>query len=325
MKRLNLGRVTMTVLTALIGWAVAVGADAAELRIATQPIPHYAPIFVAKQKKWLEDELAKSGVKTVVKWTSFAAGPPMNESFAAGQQDIGLLGDTPAIIAKAAGINTRIIGLTSSGPKSLAVIVPNGSKIRSPHDLKGKKVAVVKGSYAHHLLVLVLQKGGLTTNNIEFIHLSQADIATAIVKGDIDAAAVWEPLISRLEGQGAVRVLADGTGIKKGVLVIVADNGFLVKHREQAQAFLKAYQRGAAFIRSNPKEAAALIAADVNLPPEQIVKVFAKFDYNPALQQDDIEEIRKSEAFMRSAGLIKAPVNINTFIDVSLTGRLGSK
>jgi len=294
-------------------------AAANELRIATQPIPHYAPIFVAKQKKWLEEELAKAGAKPVVKWTSFAAGPPMNESFAAGQQDIGLLGDTPAIIAKAAGINTRIVGLTSSGPKSLAVIVPITSKIRTPKDLKGKKVAVVKGSYAHHLLVLVLQKGGLTTRDVELINLSQADSATAIVNGNIDAAAVWEPLITRLEGQRAVRVLADGSGIKKGVLVIIATNDILTRHREQVKAFLKAYQRGARFIAANPREAAKLIAAEVNLPADQLLRVLAKFDFNPGLHKDDIEEIRKSEAFMRSTALIKTQVNIDAFVDTSLT------
>jgi sulfonate transport system substrate-binding protein len=298
-------------------------AFAGEIRIATQPSPFAAALHVARHKGWLDEELAKVGATPAVKWTSFAAGPPMNESFAAGQQDIGILGDTPAIIARAAGIDTRIIGITASGPKSLAVIVPSGSKIKSPKDLKGKKVGVVKGSYAHHLLVLVLQKAGLTVNDIELINLSQADIATAIVNGNIDAASVWEPLITKLESQGATRVLADGSGIKKGVLVIVATNDFLSKNREQVKAFLKAYQRGAKFIKSNPKEAARLISADFSLPPEQLVKVLAKLDFHPAIKPDDIGEIKKSEAFMRSAGLIKAPVNIDSFADSGPTREAG--
>jgi len=300
-------------------------AKAGEIRIATQPSPFSAAVLVAKHKGWLEEELAKTGTSPAIKWTSFAAGPPMNESFAAGQQDIGILGDTPAIIGKAAGIDTRIIGITASGPRSLAVIVPARSNIRSPRDLKGKKVAVVKGSYAHHLLVLILQKGGLTTNDIEFINLSQADIATAILNGNIDAAAVWEPLITKLESQGAVRVLVDGTGIKKGVLVIVATSDFITKNREQAKAFLRAYKRGAKLIKENPKEAARLTAADFNLPPEQLVKVLAKLDFHPAIQAEDIAEVKKSEAFMRTAGLIKTAVNIDSFTDVSLTKETGRK
>ncbi|HEX9022890.1 MAG TPA: aliphatic sulfonate ABC transporter substrate-binding protein [Geobacteraceae bacterium] len=300
-------------------------AEAGELRIATQPSPFCAPIFIAKHKGWLDEELARSGAKPAVKWTSFAAGPPMNESFASGQQDIGFLGDTPAIIGKAAGIDTRVIGITASGPRSLAVIVPTKSGIRTPRDLKGKKVAVVKGSYAHHLLVLVLQKGGLTTKDIELINLSQADIATAIVNGNIDAAAVWEPLITRLESQEQVRVLADGTGIKKPLLVIVATNDFAARSREQTKAVLRAYQRGARFIRSNPQEAAQLIAADVNLSVDLLSKVLPKLDFHPAIKADDIAEIKKSESFMRSAGLIRAPVNIDRFTDTSFNRDLGVK
>lgn len=300
-------------------------AYADEIRFATQPIPHYAPLFVAKQKKWIEEELAKIGAKPTLKWTSFLAGPPINESFAAGQQDIGFLGDTPAIIGKAAGINTRIIALTSSGPKSLAVVVPANSAIRSPKDLKGKKVAVTKGSYAHHLLVLVLKQGGLTVKDVEVINLPNADVAVAIQNGSIDAGAVWEPQITRLESQGSARVLANGTGIKKGSLVIIATNEFATKHRDQLKAFLKAYQRGAEFIRSNPKEAARLIEKDVNLSSDLLLKVFKKFDYNPAIQADDIAELKITEQFMKDNALIKSHVNIDAFADPSLTREAGIK
>lgn len=321
MKQKLSGILSLAFLTLLVSSA----AFAEEIRFATQPIPHYAPIFVAKEKKWLDEELAKVGAKPTLKWSSFAAGPPVNESFAAGQQDIGFLGDAPAIVGKAAGINTRIIALPSSGPKSLAVVVPTKSAIRSPKDLKGKKVAVVKGSYAHHLLVLVLQKGGLTTNDIEFINLSQADIATAIVNGTIDAAAIWEPLLTKLETQGSVRVLADGTGIKKGASVIIATNDFVTKHREQTKAILKAYKRGADYIKSNPKEAARIISKDVNLAPDLLRKVLAKFDFNTALRPDDIEDLVKVEVFMKHNGIIKSHVDIHTFAEAGLTRESGIK
>ncbi|HTP65916.1 MAG TPA: aliphatic sulfonate ABC transporter substrate-binding protein [Geobacteraceae bacterium] len=315
----------LSLLVTLFGISLTAPSEASELRIATQPSPFCAPIFVARHKGWVEEELVRAGAKPTVKWSSFAAGPPMNESFASGQQDIGFLGDTPAIIGKAAGIDTHIIGITASGPRSLAVIVPTKSGIRSPRDLKGKKVAVVKGSYAHHLLVLVLQKVGLTTSEIELINLSQADIATSIINGNIDAAAVWEPLITRLESQGQARVLTDGTGIKKGVLVIVATSEIASRNREEAKALLRAYQRGARFIRSNPREAAQLIATDVNLSSDLLVKVLPKLDFHPAIQADDITEIKRSEAFMRSAGLIKTPVNIDRFTDTSFNRDIGGK
>lgn len=311
-------------LVALTSMVQPIPAGAGEIRIATQPAPQSAPIFIAKQKKWLEEELAKAGAPAI-KWTSFSAGPPLNESFAAGQQDIGFMGDIPAIIAKSAGIDTRLIGIASNSPRSLAVVVPKNSLIKSPKDLKGRKVSVVKGSYAHHLLVLVLQKGGLTLKDIQLINLSQADTATAIVNGNVEAAAIWEPLITRLESTGVIRVLADGTGIKQGVIVIVASSDFLANHWDQAEAVLRAYRRGEEYIKSHPKEAAQLIAADVNLPPDLQVKVFPKFNFNTAFHKDDISELKKSEAFMRGAGLIKAPVNIDTFVDLKVGRESGLK
>lgn len=304
-------------IAAITGLAVSfalTSAQADELRIASQPIPSYAPIFLAKKKGWLDEELAKVGAPTV-SLATFAAGPPINESFAAGLQDFGFLGDTPAIIGKAAGLETSLIGKASSGPKSLAVVVADGSPLKKPLDLKGKKVAVTKGSYAHHLLALVLEQGGLTFSDIELINLPNGDIPTALASGAIDAGAVWEPIITKFESQKAIRVLADGTGIKTGVLTIVASSEFVKKKPEQVKAVLRAYQRGADYIKADPKQAAIDASADVSLEPELLQKVFAKFDYAPVLTDFDISELKKSAAFIKSINLIKSPVDIDAWAD----------
>ena len=295
-----------------------------DLRIATQPIPHYAPIFVAKQKGWLGEELAKAGAPTP-QWASFTAGPPINEAFAAGQQDIGFLGDTPALIGKSAGIDTRVIGITASGPKSLAVVVGAKSPIKSAKELKGKKVAVTKGSYAQHLLALVLEQGGLSFGDIELINLPNGDIPNAIATGAIDAGAVWEPIISKFEAQKTIRVLADGSGIKGGVLVIIASAQLVKEKPEQVKALLRAYQRGADFIKAKPKDAAKLIAGDVNLTPELLEKVFTKFDYSPVIHDDDALEIKKSEVYQRKVGLTRAAVDVDRWLARDLAQQAGLK
>jgi sulfonate transport system substrate-binding protein len=296
-----------------LGWFAAPMARADELRIATQPIPLYAPIFVAEHKQWLRDEIAGTGAPEV-KWASFAAGPPINESFAAGQQDIGFLGDTPALIGRAAGIDTRIVGISAAGPTALAVVVAANSPIRTAADLKGKKVGVTKGSYAHHLLALVLGTAGLKLSDVQQINLPNADVAATLVAGDIDAGAVWEPVLSKFEQQGSIRVLADGTGIKQGVLVIIAAEDFIKRKPEQLRAVLRAYQRGAEFIRTNPQEAARLISADVKLPPDLLEHVFTKLDYALPVTDARVREIKATETFMRSIGLIKVSVDVDAFV-----------
>lgn len=285
---------------------------AMEVRIALQPIPQFAPLYVAKEKGWLQEEFLRQGA--IVKWSSFPAGPPMNESFAAGEQDIGLMGDAPAIIGRAAGMDTRIIGRTSSGPTALAVVVGKHSPISSPRDLRGRKVATVKGSSAHHLLMIVLRNGGMTTDDIRFVNMSQGDIATALGKGDIDAAAVWEPLVTRLSDQGTARVLADGTGLKKGILVSVATKAFIDRNPGLVRKFLEVYERGREYIRGNPREAARLLSGEMNLPPGQLERVLARFDFDPRLSDDDIAEMKSSEKFMSAARIIKKRVDIATFL-----------
>lgn len=307
---------TIAVALALLG---AVGCNRNEgakvVRVALQPFPLYGPIFVAKQKGWLEEELRSKGVG--VQWTFFQAGPPENESFAAGEQDIGVMGDSPAIIARSSGQETRVVGMSATGPRMLAVVVPAASTIASPAGLKGKRVAVVKGSYAHHLLALVLGGAHLGFGDVELVNLTHADIGTALAKGDIDAGAVWEPLLTKLELDGTIRVLQDGTGIKKGALVIIARNAFAARNPELVQAFLRVYRRGLDFIREHPEEAADLISREVNLPPERLRRVLAKADFDPALHPDDLEELKRSEAFMRGAGITKAAVDIDAFVDGS--------
>ena len=309
---MKLAKLAVLAATAL---AFAMGvAQADELRIAAQPIHSYAPIFIAQKKGWLDEELAKAGAPKVTLVT-FAAGPPINESFAAGQQDFGFLGDTPAIIGKSAGLETNLIGKSSVGPTSLAVVVAANSPLKTPAELKGKKVAVTKGSYAHHLLALVLQQGGLGFNDVELINLPNSDIPGALISGAIDAGAVWEPIITKFEAQKAIKVLADGTGIKTGVLAIVASTNFIKTKPEQTKAVLRAYARGAAYIKANPREAAELVTTEVSLAPDLLTTVFAKFDYSPVLRDEDIAELKKSAEFMKSAGIIKTAVDIDAFAD----------
>jgi sulfonate transport system substrate-binding protein len=280
-----------------------------------------APIFVAKEKGWLQDDLAKYGV--TVQWSSFLSGPPMNEAFAAGQLDIGFLGDTAAIIPKSAGQDLRIISSVVTAPTALAIVVPKDSPITSPKELKGKKVATVKGSYGHHLLALVLQNNGLTTNDIQFINMPQGDAVTALANHDIDAAAIWEPVLSQALDNGTARELVDGTGIKQGLLVIVANDSFATQNPVLVQIFLKDYQRGIDYIKSNPQDAAKLIASDIKLQPDQYLKILNKFNYEAGINAADIAELKKSETFMLSAGLIRTPVDIDTYVDSSYATNAG--
>jgi sulfonate transport system substrate-binding protein len=299
---------------------------AAEVRIGYAPNTFYAPILVAKQKKWVEEELAAAGsTSPTVKWQSFSAGPMMNEAIAGGQLDVIFTGDVPAIIGKANGFEIRLIGISSSGHHSQAGVVLGNSQISSVKELKGKKVATFKGTTAHHLLVLALNEAGLKVSDIELVNLTLPDMNNALQRGEVDAAFLWEPLFSKLELDKSIRVIRDGTGLKNAIAVIEATDNFVTTRRAEAKAILKAFQKGADLIRRNPEEAAKLVAAELNQPEPIIRRSLGKFNYSPAFSKEALDALNSTEAFLREQNLVRSPVDVGRFADRSLLGELGIK
>lgn len=151
-----------------------------------------------------------------IEWSSFAAGPPLLEALNADAVDVGAVGDSPPIFAQAAGASIRIVAVTRNSPKYEVLLVPPGSKLERVEQLKGKRVAVAKGSGAHHLLLAALRRAGLRTADIRTAYLTPNDAQPAFNSGDVDAWAVWDPFASNNLRLGA-RKLTDGEGLMPGL------------------------------------------------------------------------------------------------------------
>ena len=190
----------------------------AELRIAAQPYPLYTPIYVAYEKGYLQEEFDKIGATYT--WQEFQSGPLVNEAVAAGEADLGFMADLPAIIAKSSGQPIEIISNVAYGEKGLAVLVKSDSDFTSVADLKGKKVAYATGSYAQHLLAVLLDKEGLSLDDVESVNLGAGDQPSALSSGEVDAIVIWEQYISQLTSDGTAKVLSDGTGVKRGNMIM---------------------------------------------------------------------------------------------------------
>ena len=89
------------------------------VNIAIQPSAAFMPLYLCREKGWIEEALAQSQV--TVKWNDFESGPPINESLAAGLSDIGTNGDVPTVSAIAAGQKVTIVGVPGNGPDAYNV------------------------------------------------------------------------------------------------------------------------------------------------------------------------------------------------------------
>ena len=137
----------------------------------------------ARHKGILDSELKKIGF-TKTTYVSFSNGPNLNEALAAGELDLGIYGDTPAIVAKAGGHKTRLINFSQVGMN--VWLVGNKKGIKSIEELKGKTVATSKGSYMYRYLVGLLEREGLK-NEVTITHLLPNDAEAALARGDIAA------------------------------------------------------------------------------------------------------------------------------------------
>lgn len=288
-------------------------ADGAVLRIAAQPYPLYTPVYVAYELGYLQEEFDAIGAK--FEWQEFQSGPLVNEAVAAGEADLGFMADLPAIIAKSTGQPIEVISNVAYGEKGLAVLVKPDSDIKSVADLKGKKVAYATGSYAQHLLALLLSNEGLTLDDVESINLAAGDQPAALASGEVDALVIWEQYISKLTSEGAATVLADGTGVKKGNMITYAVSDYAKANPEVIKAYIKALNRANELLNSDPDAAAEAVAEDFGVDKELMTKIIPNFTYETEITDDDVAEITKVKDFSLEAGIISNDVDIESFIN----------
>ena len=195
-----------------------------------------------------------------MKWVEFPAGPQLLEGLNVGSVDVGFVGEAPPIFAQAAGAQFVYIGNDPAAPEAEALVVPKDSPLKTVADLKGKKVALNKGSNVHYLLVKLLEKHGLKYSDIQPVFLPPADARAAFEKGAVDAWVIWDPFLAAIEKQTGARILADGKGVVNNYAYYLAERGFVTKNPKViSELFADTVERGR-WLKANIDQAATLIA-----------------------------------------------------------------
>jgi sulfonate transport system substrate-binding protein len=164
----------------------------------------YGNLILLKGRGELESKLAPLGFR--VEWKEFASGPPLLEALNAGAIDFGHAGETPPIFAQAAGIPFVYVAYAPPSPQGEAIVVRAGSPLKTLADLKGKKIALNKGSNVHYLLVRALEYAGIKYSEVEPIYLAPADARAAFERGAVDAWVIWDPFRAAVEAAAGARV-----------------------------------------------------------------------------------------------------------------------
>lgn len=260
---------------ALLLLAPALHAQDKLLRIGYQKS---AGLFVLqKAQGTLEKKLAAQGV--ALKWVEFPAGPQLLEGLNVGSVDVGFVGEAPPIFAQAAGAQFLYIGNDPASPEAEAIVVPKDSPIQTVAELKGRKVALNKGSNVHYLLVKALEKAGLKYADIQPVFLPPADARAAFEKGSVDAWVIWDPFLAAVERQTGARIVADGRGVVNNYAYYLAARSYVEKNPRVIEALFADTQEQGRWLKANLKQAATIIAPQQGLETDVVELTLRRGQY----------------------------------------------
>ena len=250
---------------------------AAEQSVVTIGFQKASLFTIIKSRQTLEKQFAPEGVK--VRWIEFPAGPQMLEGLNIGSIDLAATGDAPPIFAQAAQADLIYLAHSVPNPKSEAIVVAQDSSIRSVKDLKGKRVALNKGSDVNYLLVAALQHAGLSYKDIQPVYLPPADARAAFQKGAVDAWAIWDPYLAEVSANTHARTITTAEGLVPHYSFYLASRKFAEGSPKLALQVEKALEENGQWANSHKEDTAKLLSAATGLGIDYWHTTLARIDY----------------------------------------------
>ncbi|WP_437733950.1 aliphatic sulfonate ABC transporter substrate-binding protein [Sorangium sp. So ce1335] len=224
---------------------------------------------LVKLKGSLERALGRRGVK--VAWVEFPDGAQLAEALRATQVDLGLVGEAPPIFALSARAPIVYLAAEPPAPEGEAIIVHRDSPIRTVADLKGKTVALNKGSNVDYLLIRALEEANVRYEDVHLTFIPPSGARAAFERREVDAWAIWNPMLSSVRDATGARVLRDGRGLATNTAYYIGARGFADAHPDVVKLFLSEVKAVGEWANENTEAAAELLAPQLGLPQAVLV------------------------------------------------------
>ncbi|RME99453.1 MAG: taurine ABC transporter substrate-binding protein [Alphaproteobacteria bacterium] len=260
------------------------GAQAQEVTIGYQQI--YNPWKVA-----IADGKFEKATGYKINWKKFDSGAKVITAMASGDVHIALAGSSPIAAGVSRKLPITLFWITENINDAEALVVRNGSGIKTPQDLKGKKIGVPFVSTTHFHMLFALEVNKIDPKEVKLLNMQPNAIAAAWERGDIDAAFIWDPALSRIKKTGKV-LLTSGDLAKLGKATfdgMVVYNDFAKKNEKFMCQFVKTIAAADKAYRDNPasfgpdSENAKKIVKLVGGDPKDVAGVLALYEF-PTLE-----------------------------------------
>lgn len=305
-------RLFAALLTAVLGTGLASAAD--KPRHIGLDYAYYNPVsLLIKEKGWMEEAFAEEGIE--IRWVLSQGSNKALEFLRGGSIDFGSTAGSAALVGRANGLPIRAAYVYSK-PEWTALVTRKDSAIASVADLKGKRVAVTRGTDPHIFLLRALDAVGLSERDITPVLLQHQDGYRALQNGQVDAWAGLDPHMARAQVEiDAVLFHRNPELNTYGILNVREE--FAEKYPVQVRRVLEVYERGRRYALEHPEELQAVLVAAAKIPSE-VARLQLK-------ERTDLGEPRIGEAHranflataevLRKIGVIKPEVSTTRLVE----------
>jgi taurine transport system substrate-binding protein len=243
----------MTIVTKLLAGGLLLAlvspsaADTIRIGYQNEPDPSHVAIV---------DGLYEKATGDKIEWRKFESGASVIAALASNAIDIGYAGSSPLAAGATRGAAIEAFLVAGLIGKAEGLVVRNGSGVSDIKDLIGKKVATPFVSTSHYSLLYVLKHDGVDPTKVNVLNLQPPEIAAAFSRGDIDAAYVWDPVLSKAKENG--KVLVDSAEVAKlggpTFVAWITRKDYAAAHPDVLKAFTKVTLNTYEHFRKDPDD-----------------------------------------------------------------------
>ena len=271
-----------------------------------------ANIFaLLKYRGTLDSDFSKQGI--TVRWVEFPAGPQMLEGLNVGSIDLAATGDAPPTFAQAAKADLVYLAHSPANPQTEAIVVPENSPIKTVADLKGKRVALNKGSDVNYLLVSALENTGLKYKGVTPVYLPPSDARAAFQRGAVDAWVIWDPYLAEVETHEKARLVKNAEGLVPHYTFYLASRKFADTYPQTAEKVVDELKQLSDWANKNPDGAADILSTSTGLDKAIWAKAVARMPFGAERMTPEVFKEQQALADKFSEiGLLPVKVNVSS-------------
>lgn len=305
------GAFVIAVLTAAALTLPARAAD--KLSVLSIDWAYYNPVsLVLRDNHWMEQEFAKDG--THIQWVLSLGSNKALEFLNGDSVKFGSSAGAAALMAKANGVPIKAVYIYSK-PEWTALVVRKDSPIHTVEDLKGKRIAVTRGTDPHIFLLRALALHGMTSRDVKMVLLQHPDGKVALIRGEVDAWAGLDPYMAQTELEDGSRLFFRDPDLNTYGFLNVRED-FAKAHPDIVERVLTVYERARIWSLAHPAALRAIVAKAARLSDAVAAKQLERNDLSSGLiGKKQRDTIVAAGAVLKQSGVIPADTDIDKTAD----------